>query len=130
EPCLLGGQVLSEGVLRGAVQVPPGGEPIVLLVDAQTTGGYAVPAVVVAAGHWRAAQLRPRGALRLLLGAAEQALAAPRRRLIELEQVTKEAGWVLGETAAPDSAALMRGFAEWSEAADLGTTGEEHDDAP
>ena len=36
----------SEGVLEGAVQVPPDGRPIVMLADHPTTGGYPVVAVV------------------------------------------------------------------------------------
>ncbi|MGG6496055.1 UNVERIFIED_CONTAM: allophanate hydrolase, partial [Bacteroidetes bacterium 56_B9] len=34
-----GGELASHGVLPGVVQVPPSGQPIVLLADAQTTGG-------------------------------------------------------------------------------------------
>ena len=36
----------SEGLVRGAIQVPPGGEPVVMLADHPTTGGYPVIAVV------------------------------------------------------------------------------------
>ena len=39
----------SEGVVRGAVQVPPGGEPVLFLADHPVTGGYPVAAVVRAA---------------------------------------------------------------------------------
>ena len=42
------GNLLSEGVPAGAVQVTPSGEPIVLGVDSQTTGGYPVLASVIA----------------------------------------------------------------------------------
>jgi biotin-dependent carboxylase-like uncharacterized protein len=52
-------QLPSEGVTRGAVQVPPGGEPVLLLADHPVTGGYPVVAVVVDADVDRAAQLRP-----------------------------------------------------------------------
>ena len=41
------GRLPSFPVDRGFVQVPPAGTPIVLMADAQTTGGYAVVAVVV-----------------------------------------------------------------------------------
>ena len=44
----LGGEILTCGVVSGAVQVPPGGSPIVLLADHQTTGGYPVIATVAA----------------------------------------------------------------------------------
>jgi len=54
-----GGEVTSEGVPIGAVQVPPGGKPIVLLADRGTLGGYAKPAVVHPADLPRLAQLRP-----------------------------------------------------------------------
>lgn len=49
----------SEGVVLGAVQVPPDGLPVVFLADHPTTGGYPVIAVVVSADLGRCAQLRP-----------------------------------------------------------------------
>ncbi|MBR7744016.1 biotin-dependent carboxyltransferase family protein [Phycicoccus sp. BSK3Z-2] len=52
-------QLPSEGVWRGAVQVPPSGEPVLFLADHPVTGGYPVVAVVVDADVDRAAQLRP-----------------------------------------------------------------------
>ena len=50
---------LVEGVVLGAVQLPPGGRPVVFLADHPTTGGYPVVAVVDPADQWRCAQLRP-----------------------------------------------------------------------
>ncbi|WP_244929300.1 biotin-dependent carboxyltransferase family protein [Nocardioides sp. W7] len=58
-------QLPSEGAWRGAVQVPPGGEPVVLLADHPVTGGYPVAGVVVDADVDRAAQARPGQQLRL-----------------------------------------------------------------
>ena len=49
----------SEGMVLGAVQVPPDGRPVVFLADHPTTGGYPVLAVVRADDLWRCAQLRP-----------------------------------------------------------------------
>ncbi len=49
----------SEGVMLGAVQVPPSGQPVLFLADHPVTGGYPVIAVVRAADVDRAAQLRP-----------------------------------------------------------------------
>ena len=40
------GELPSEGVIEGAIQVPPDGQPIVMLADHPTTGGYPVIAVV------------------------------------------------------------------------------------
>ncbi len=55
----------SEGMVRGAVQVPPGGEPVLFLADHPVTGGYPVVAVLTASACDRAAQLRPGEAVRL-----------------------------------------------------------------
>ncbi|HET6654232.1 MAG TPA: biotin-dependent carboxyltransferase family protein [Nocardioides sp.] len=56
-------QLPSEGAYRGAVQVPPSGEPVVFLADHPVTGGYPVVAVVVDEDVDRAAQVRPGQAL-------------------------------------------------------------------
>ncbi|MDR7462874.1 MAG: urea amidolyase, partial [Armatimonadota bacterium] len=53
------GEILSEGMVVGAVQVPPSGQPIVLMPDGPTTGGYPVLAVVVEEDLPRLAQKRP-----------------------------------------------------------------------
>ncbi|GAB3090084.1 biotin-dependent carboxyltransferase family protein [Nocardioides zeae] len=52
-------QLPSEGALRGALQVPPSGEPVLFGPDHPVTGGYPVVGVVVDADVDRAAQLRP-----------------------------------------------------------------------
>ena len=49
----------SEGLVPGAVQVPPDGAPVLFLADHPVTGGYPVLAVVVTADLSAAAQLRP-----------------------------------------------------------------------
>ncbi len=49
----------SEGMVCGALQVPPSGQPTLFLADHPVTGGYPVIAVVVPADVPRAAQLRP-----------------------------------------------------------------------
>lgn len=53
------GELPSEGALRGAIQVPPGGGPVVFGPDHPVTGGYPVVGVVVDADTDRLAQLRP-----------------------------------------------------------------------
>jgi allophanate hydrolase subunit 2 len=58
------GQLPSEPTWRGAVQVPPSGEPVLFLADHPVTGGYPVVAVVVDADVDRAAQVRPGQAVR------------------------------------------------------------------
>ncbi|KRE99128.1 allophanate hydrolase [Nocardioides sp. Soil777] len=49
----------SEGMVCGALQVPPSGQPTLFLADHPVTGGYPVIAVVVPADLPRAAQVRP-----------------------------------------------------------------------
>ncbi|WMW79988.1 biotin-dependent carboxyltransferase family protein [Undibacterium cyanobacteriorum] len=49
-------ELFSHGVTPGMIQVPPNGQPIVLLADAQTTGGYPRIACVIEADLWKIAQ--------------------------------------------------------------------------
>ncbi|MEU6540063.1 biotin-dependent carboxyltransferase family protein [Streptomyces sp. NPDC047000] len=53
------GELPSEGMVVGAVQVPPDGRPVVFLADHPTTGGYPVIAVVRGADLPAAAQAAP-----------------------------------------------------------------------
>ena len=59
-PAPAGGEMISEGVALGAVQVPEGGKPIILFVEQQTTGGYPKIANVISADFHSLGQLRPR----------------------------------------------------------------------
>jgi antagonist of KipI len=56
------------------VQVPPDGQPIVLFVEHQTTGGYPKPANVISADFRRLGQLRPRDEVAFELVTLDQAL--------------------------------------------------------
>jgi antagonist of KipI len=62
-----GGEMISEGVALGAVQVPEGGRPIILFVEQQTTGGYPKIANVISADFHSLGQLRPRDEIRFEL---------------------------------------------------------------
>jgi KipI family sensor histidine kinase inhibitor len=62
------GELASEGMVTGALQVPPDGKPILLLADHPVTGGYPVIAVVRSADIGLAAQLRPGQPVRFTLG--------------------------------------------------------------
>ncbi|MES9540823.1 MULTISPECIES: biotin-dependent carboxyltransferase family protein [unclassified Actinomadura] len=61
------GELGSEGVVIGSLQVPPSGLPIIFLADHPTTGGYPVVAVLASAAVAAAAQLRPGQSLRFRL---------------------------------------------------------------
>ncbi|GAB78887.1 biotin-dependent carboxylase uncharacterized domain-containing protein [Austwickia chelonae] len=53
------GELQSEPVVRGSVQIPPSGQPVLFLADHPTTGGYPVVAVLDPASTDLVAQLRP-----------------------------------------------------------------------
>ena len=74
----LAGELLSCGVVAGAVQVPRGGAPIVLLADHQTTGGYPIIATVIAADLGKVAQTSPGESLRFYRVERDDALEALR----------------------------------------------------
>ena len=58
------GELASEGMVRGALQVPPSGQPVLFLADAPVTGGYPVIGYVDDADVDRCGQLRPGQTLR------------------------------------------------------------------
>ncbi|MBW8848519.1 MAG: biotin-dependent carboxyltransferase family protein [Burkholderiales bacterium] len=82
-----GGELASHGVLPGVIQVPPSGQPIVLLADAQTTGGYPKIGVVIRADLWKLAQLRLGGTLRFVPCTLDEARAALRLQQATLDQL-------------------------------------------
>ncbi|MFJ6415832.1 carboxyltransferase domain-containing protein [Paeniglutamicibacter sp. NPDC091659] len=61
------GELASEGVAMGALQVPPSGLPVLFLADHPVTGGYPVIAGVIAEDLGAAAQLPPGAAIRFAL---------------------------------------------------------------
>jgi len=77
----------SQGLLPGAIQVPPDGQPIILGWDGPVTGGYPVIAVVIAADWPQLAQLQPGDAVRFETIAVEaaQALAAATWSIEDME---------------------------------------------
>jgi biotin-dependent carboxylase-like uncharacterized protein len=54
-----GFNIVSDGIVTGAIQVPGSGQPIVLLADHQTTGGYPKIATVISADLPAAGRLKP-----------------------------------------------------------------------
>ena len=71
-----GDELPSQGVLPGAIQVPPDGQPIVLGWDGPVTGGYPVIAGVIAADLWKLAQCSPGDVLHFEFVGRAEALAA------------------------------------------------------
>lgn len=58
------GELSSEGMVRGALQIPPSGTPVLFLADHPVTGGYPVVAYVIDDDVDRCAQVRPGQILR------------------------------------------------------------------
>lgn len=88
--------MLSSGVIPGTVQVPPSGQPIILMGDAQTTGGYPRIGVVIRADLWKLAQAPLGGLLRMVrvdTAAALAAWGAQQRYLAQVLQGLKSSGW-------------------------------------
>ncbi len=69
------GQMISEGVSLGAIQIPASGKPIILFVEQQTTGGYPKIANVISADLPSVGQLRPRDEIRFELVTPQAARA-------------------------------------------------------
>src|SRR5262249_25144966 len=86
-------ELISEGTTPGTVQLPPSGEPIVLMAEAPTTGGYPRIGHVAAADLPRLAQCRPRGRV----GFAEISLADAQSRYLERERSLATLVWNIRE---------------------------------
>lgn len=67
-------EMRSHGVVPGVVQVPPGGEPIIQMADANTAGGYPKIAGVIEADLWRLGQARIGTRLRFMRVTHRQAV--------------------------------------------------------
>lgn len=80
-------EIASMGLPLGAVQLPPDGRPIVMLVDRPVTGGYPVPACVIRADVGRVAQLRPGDPVRFAMVSLDDAMKAWRDAERELDAV-------------------------------------------
>ena len=83
------GLLPSRGVIPGAVQVPAGGRPIVLLADAQTVGGYPVAGVVPAIDQAILAQLRPGATFRFLPTTLAEVATARHARAADLVEAAR-----------------------------------------
>ena len=88
-----GVDIVSDGILEGAVQISADGQPIVMLADHQTTGGYAKIATVLTCDVPALAQLRPGQAARFRLvdrAEAMRAMRMERQRLSEIRNIMKD----------------------------------------
>lgn len=82
-----GADILSDGIVTGSVQISANGQPIVMLADHQTTGGYAKVATVISADLPVLAQLRPGQQVAFAYVTPEEAVAAARERSAVLREI-------------------------------------------
>jgi len=68
--------IISDATPMGSIQVPSSGEPILLMADRQTTGGYAKIATVISADIPAAGQLAPGDEIRFVVCSPADAVAA------------------------------------------------------
>lgn len=81
-----GVDILSDGIAAGSVQIPASGEPIIMMADRQTTGGYAKIATVISADLSRVAQARPGTRIRFVQVSESEAVRLRR----EMEKKKKQ----------------------------------------
>ena len=84
-----GGDIISDGIAFGAIQVPSSGNPIIMLADRQTTGGYTKIAGVITADFRILAQLKAGDRVRfnvVSVDEAQEALLTQRAALSWLRQ--------------------------------------------
>jgi antagonist of KipI len=79
-------QLLTDGIPLGAVQVPQDGQPIILFVDQQTTGGYPKIASVIASDRHRVGQVKPRDKVRFSEVSITEAIRLLREQEAWLQQ--------------------------------------------
>lgn len=73
---LSGADIISDGIPPGAVQVPGHGQPIIMLADRQTTGGYTKIATVISPDLWKIAQAKPEDSIKFKAIPVEEAQKA------------------------------------------------------
>ncbi len=98
-----GWDIVSDAIATGSIQVPGSGQPILLLADHQTTGGYPKIATVISVDLPVVGRRRPGDSLRFIaveVDAAEQICREEERRFAELiaalEMVPTDSGFDLG----------------------------------
>jgi antagonist of KipI len=90
-------EILSQATCLGTVQVPPSGQPIVLMADHQTTGGYPKIAEAIAADAPTLAQLAPGASLRFAAATLAEADAAREALGARVDTLVERILWEFGD---------------------------------
>ncbi len=85
-----GYNIVSDGIVEGAIQVPGDGMPIVLLRDRQTTGGYPKIATIISADLGRLSQIPPGAPVRFAAVTLDQAVEAAREYQLAIARLPLE----------------------------------------
>lgn len=80
----------SEAIARGSLQVPGHGDPICLLADHQTTGGYPKIATVISADQDKLVQMRVGDSFRFEKISVEEAIEIARNRNAQIDMIKAE----------------------------------------
>ncbi|MGV8939701.1 MAG: biotin-dependent carboxyltransferase family protein [Allorhizobium sp.] len=94
-------ELFSHGIMPGTVQVPPSGQPIIQLAEANTCGGYPKIANVIEADLWRLAQTPSGATLRFIEVDLPAAIAALRLQRSVAERVAAFCALVRKDKVAP-----------------------------
>ena len=79
--------ILSDGIVKGAVQVPGDGQPIILMADHQTTGGYTKIASVISADLPALTRLAAHRAIRFSIVSQTEAEQLARQKAALLSKI-------------------------------------------
>ncbi len=91
--------IVSDGIVMGAIQVLGDGRPMVLMADRQVTGGYPKIATVIGPDQGRLAQMRPGSSVRFAVTSIDDAVAARRAERAILDAPVEAAPLVRSPSA-------------------------------
>ncbi|WP_129598179.1 biotin-dependent carboxyltransferase family protein [Anaerophilus nitritogenes] len=86
-----GGDIISDGINFGAIQIPGHGKPIVMMADRQTTGGYTKIANVISVDLYKIAQAKPKDQIRFKkvdIKQAQNLLKETNEKIEQIKEVT------------------------------------------
>ena len=106
-----GGDIITDGISFGAVQVPSHGQPIVMMADHQTTGGYTKIAGVISVDLPKAAQLKPGCKVTFRAVTVEEAQDALIKELEELKAMSEKLDFVPEKGSAKEREAVAMAVA-------------------
>ncbi|MFJ7826331.1 biotin-dependent carboxyltransferase family protein [Psychrobacillus sp. NPDC096623] len=90
-------ELLSEGVTFGTIQIPPNGQPIILMADRQTTGGYPKIGQVITADLPTLAQLQPTSTIQFKKVTLEEAENAMMQNEQKINLIKKAINYKLNQ---------------------------------